>query len=253
MNGKPTDFTFEQVDARAYERLRPGYAPEAIRWVTWRAGVGSACTVVDLAAGTGRLARAFAALGAEIIALEPAANMRAVLAETAPGVRVLEGVAEAMPLEDERADLVVVGGAFHWFRWLDALREIHRVLRPDGALAVFANRSDPGDPVNAALDEVLSRHLDPAWPIHAAAAAWRDAFRGFQLFSQPEEVTFPTPYELPNADLGASLATSSDVASLPIDRRTALLEDLGRIAATLPPRVRIRLLTDVALCFRRQV
>ena len=42
-------FSFEAVDALDYEELRPGYAPEAVRWVVERAGVDPNAVVVDLA------------------------------------------------------------------------------------------------------------------------------------------------------------------------------------------------------------
>jgi predicted RNA methylase len=69
-------FSFEVVDADDYEELRPGYAPEAAAWVAERGGIVPGSLMIDLAAGTGLLSRRFVALGAEVIAVEPAANMR---------------------------------------------------------------------------------------------------------------------------------------------------------------------------------
>ena len=72
-------FSFEVVDAFHYDELRPEYAPEAVVWVAERVGIGRGASVVDLAAGTGRLSGRFLQLGVDVIAVEPAANMRAVL------------------------------------------------------------------------------------------------------------------------------------------------------------------------------
>ena len=93
--------------------------------------------MVDLAAGSGKLTRPLAALGCEVIAIEPVAEMRAAIGPTA---RALDGTAEAMPLPDDSADVVTVGQAFHWFDGPVALAEIERVLRPGGALALVWNR-----------------------------------------------------------------------------------------------------------------
>jgi len=46
-----------------------------------------------------------------------------------------QAVAERGGLEHE-VDGVTVGQAFHWCKQDDTLREIHRVLRPDGVLLV---------------------------------------------------------------------------------------------------------------------
>ena len=72
-------FSFEVVDAIHYDELRPMYAPEAVAWVAERCELGPGANVVDLAAGTGRLSGRFVELGFDVVAVEPAANMRAVL------------------------------------------------------------------------------------------------------------------------------------------------------------------------------
>ena len=122
--------SFETV-ADAYERARPGYAPAAVEWIAERLPFGR---VLDLAAGTGKLTRQLVARGADVVAVEPGEEMRAVLARVVPGVEVLAGSAEAIPLPDESVDTVTVAQAFHWFRAEEALAEIHRVLRPGGLL-----------------------------------------------------------------------------------------------------------------------
>ena len=68
--------------------------------------------MVDLAAGTGKLTRPLLATGAEIVAVEPVTEMRAVLPA---GARALDGTAEAIPLATASADAVTVAQAFHWF------------------------------------------------------------------------------------------------------------------------------------------
>jgi SAM-dependent methyltransferase len=130
-------FNFEVVDALDYDELRPEYAPEAVAWVAERCGIGPGSRLVDLAAGTGRLSGWFLQLGVDVIAVEPAANMRAVLEERFPTIRAIVATAESMPFDDGAVDAVVVGNAFHHFGRDAAMAEIHRILRPGGALAVF--------------------------------------------------------------------------------------------------------------------
>jgi SAM-dependent methyltransferase len=136
--------------ADAYEHARPGYAPEAVAFLVDRLGLGSGRVVVDLAAGTGKLARQLLPSGARVVAVEPLAEMRSLIPA---GIESLDGTAEAIPLPNACADAVTVGQAFHWFDAEAALREIERVSRPGGLLALVSNRRDP-----SAFDEVLARH-----------------------------------------------------------------------------------------------
>src|SRR5690242_6460089 len=97
--------------ADEYERGRPSYPRQAISWVLGE----SPLEVLDLGAGTGKLTAALLAAGHRVSAVEPLAQMRSVLAQTAPGARLLDGTAEHLPLADGSVDAVVVGAAFHWF------------------------------------------------------------------------------------------------------------------------------------------
>jgi SAM-dependent methyltransferase len=130
-------FSFEVVNALDYDKLRPDYAPHALAWVAERGGLVPGSVVVDLAAGTGQLSRRFMPLGVDLVAVEPAANMRAVLAERLPAGRVLGGTAESIPLGDDSVDAVVVGSAFHRFDRERAFAGIACVLRPGRVLALF--------------------------------------------------------------------------------------------------------------------
>src|SRR5205823_1047502 len=76
----------------AYERARPSYPPAAVDFVVRELGIGPASTVVDLAAGTGKLTRLLVPTGATIIAVEPVEAMRAKLVESVPWVARLNQV-----------------------------------------------------------------------------------------------------------------------------------------------------------------
>lgn len=73
---------------------------------------------MDLGAGTGIFTEALAAReeGFEIVAVEPHADMRAVLEKrNLPGVKVVDGTAEDVPVESGWADAVFVAQV----RWFD--------------------------------------------------------------------------------------------------------------------------------------
>src|SRR3954454_8698436 len=131
-------FSFGRIAAE-YDDVRPEYAPEALARAEEALGLTGGSRVVDLAAGSGKLTRALAGRFAEVVAIEPNDEMRAVLAGRSAGIRVLAGTAERMPLPDDSADAVFVGDAFHWFDGPAAVAELARVVRPGGGVALLWN------------------------------------------------------------------------------------------------------------------
>ena len=144
--------------AADYERARPSYPPEAIDVLRAEAGIGPGRRVCDLAAGTGKLTRLLVATGADIVAVEPVPGMRAQLAEVLPEIEVLDGTAEAIPLDDDSVHAVTVAQAFHWFKFDEALAEIRRVLEPGGTLAILFNQRDERVPWVKTWNDVIEWH-----------------------------------------------------------------------------------------------
>ena len=120
-----------------YDRYRPGYPDDAVRWCAGREGG----RVIDVGSGTGRFAVAAQALGYDVLAVEPDPGMRAVAERALPG-RTAAGSAEAIPVEDDSADAVTAAQAYHWFDPEPAAAEFARVLRPGGQVAILWNSRD---------------------------------------------------------------------------------------------------------------
>jgi SAM-dependent methyltransferase len=223
----------------AYERGRPEYPPEAIALLGLRPGMA----VLDLAAGSGKLTRPLLEAGAVVTAVEPVKEMREALPE---GARVLEGTAEAIPLGDGSVELVTVGQAFHWFDGDAALREIHRVLRPGGRLALLWNRRLDDDPVNRAIDALLNPHRGDVPGMRRDA--WRAAFRQTTLFGPLEEHELPNEQRLDAEGLADRLGSISFIASLPDEERAPVLAAARELAANGP--VSVLYLAQVQICAR---
>jgi SAM-dependent methyltransferase len=221
--------------AEAYERGRPGYPDEAIAWLSDRLRLGSGPTVVDLAAGTGKLSRALASAGAQVIAVEPLERMRAQIG--AP-VRALEGTAERIPLPDGSADALTVAQAFHWFDGEAALAEIHRVLRPGGQLALIWNVRLLDDPGQAAVEELIAPYTGEI-PRHRSGD-WRRPIEASERFGPLEERDFPNEQSLDADGLVDRVASTSAIAALDSPERDALLERVRAVAANGPVTLRYR-------------
>lgn len=155
--------SFDRV-ADAYERGRPGWPPELLDLLP----VPDEATVLDVGAGTGKLTRVLAARYAKVFALEPLAELRAILEERVPQAEALPGVAEAIPLGDGSVNAVFTGQAFHWFANDIAVAEIARVLRPGGVLARLWNEAIDPNPLpadyRARLDELYDAMPPPPIP-----------------------------------------------------------------------------------------
>ena len=225
--------------AEAYERGRPRYPAEALELLLPRLPAGAA--VLDLAAGTGVLTRPLLEAGLEVVAVEPVAEMRAALPGSA---RALEGTAEAIPLGSGEVDAVVVGQAFHWFDGDAALAEIHRVLRPDGLLALFWNRRVDEDPVNCAIHEVVEPYRANT-PTHRLDA-WRAPFERTSLFAPLSEHELPNEQRLDAGGMEARVGSISFIATLDEPERTRVLERARAIAGEGTVTVPYR--TEVQLC-----
>ena len=101
--------------------------------------------IVEVGAGTGRLTLELLGRARELVAVEPAASLRALLiqrlarAEHGDRTRVIDGFFDDLPLPDDWADLVVACSAFtpEAGHGGDAgLDEMERVCAPDGVVAI---------------------------------------------------------------------------------------------------------------------
>jgi SAM-dependent methyltransferase len=223
----------------AYERARPEYPPEAISYLAAELDLRPGRTVLDLAAGSGKLTRPLAALGCEVIAVEPVAEMRAAIGPAAASA--LDGTAEAIPLGDDSVDAVTVGQAFHWFDGPKALAEIERVLRPGGALALVWNRRPvEASALHAEITELIAPYRRDA-PSHSSGV-WREAFTGREL----TERTFAFTQRLDADGLADRVGSTSFVATLDDERRLPLLDRVRALAAEGP--VDVPYVCEIHLC-----
>jgi SAM-dependent methyltransferase len=157
--------------ANAYEAM---FVPALFR--QWASKVAEAAHIqpgqraLDVACGTGILARELnARMGSSgyVAGVDPNPGMVAVANQLAPAIKWREGVAESLPFPDQSFDAVVSQFGLMFFTdRRQALREMVRVLAPDGCMVVAVWDSLDNIPAFAAevalLEETAGRRAADA-------------------------------------------------------------------------------------------
>jgi SAM-dependent methyltransferase len=180
--------------------------------------------------------------GHDVVAVEPDGGMREAFAAAMPGIEILEGSAEELPVPDGAFDAVTAGQALHWFEER-ALPEFARALRPGGLLGVIFNLRDESEPWVAELARILR---------HPEADAEIETFG--PLFGPVAEATFTHAQQIDVPGLLGLVSSRSYTIVMPADERAEMLagvEALGRRAAAASTDGELRL-PYVTVCLRAE-
>ncbi|CAM9688354.1 unnamed protein product [Ectocarpus fasciculatus] len=174
-------------NASFYETTRPGYPAHALRAIEAeirRSGLtGSGELLVDLGAGTGKFTREILPFalseGLSLVGVEPVKAMRDQFEAAVPGVQIVEGAGEAIPIPDSSARALVAAQSFHWMSSVVTLREVHRVLVPGGLFALVWNTRDCTRPWVRALEDIIDPFYGDDVP-RQHGGSWRQSFRDLE-------------------------------------------------------------------------
>jgi SAM-dependent methyltransferase len=218
--------------ALAYEAGRATYPAPAVQAILSVTGAAPGRTLLELGAGTGKLTGALVASGARVLALEPVAGMREVLARNVPGADVLDAVAEAVPVGHASIDAVVAAQSFHWFDAEAATAEVARILRPGGAVALIWNRRDERVDWMQDLTRILDSRAGDA-PRYRTGL-WRRGFDVSPAFEPLEPQTWPHRGTAGRDVVLARVASMSFVAALEAAPRAQLMTEIADLLDTHP-------------------
>jgi SAM-dependent methyltransferase len=218
--------------AATYVAGRPEYPPEIEAWLAHDLGLGGGKTALDLAAGTGKFSPRLLATGATVVAVEPVQAMLDQLIRQYPEVHARSGSAQHIPLDDMSVDAVVCAQSFHWFATSEALHEIHRVLKPGGALGLVWNVRDESAPWVAALTPIMKPFEGDAPRYHSGK--WRKLFPAEGFTALREKRFANTHTGPPEQVIIDRILSVSFMAALPPDQREKVTSQLREVIATYP-------------------
>jgi SAM-dependent methyltransferase len=168
------------------------------------AGITSGQRVLDVACGTGALTAAVAGRvspGGKVLGLDASPEMLAVARRKRPDIEWHLGRAESLPFADASFDAVVSQFGLMFFEdRAAALREMQRVLRPGGQLAVAVCDALDHSPGYGSLAVLLER-----------------------LFGKPVADAFRAPFVLGDAAALRALCAEAGIAAAEVVQRQGIV------------------------------
>lgn len=240
----------------SYERGRPEYPQEAIDFLIETLQISPTSFVLDLGAGTGKFTKLLNRSKATVIAVEPVEGMIRKFQSLYPDIKVLKGSAEDIPLENNTVDAVIAAQAFHWFNGPSALKEIHRVLKPNGKLGLIWNVRDESISWIAELTKIIDPHEGGA--PRFKTMSWKKAFDETKLFSELRLQHFSYIQKGTVETIVDRVGSISFISALPEHQRSDVLTQVRDLVRHHPDtkgqlEIKFPYRTDVYWCERKQI
>ncbi|KAI9266717.1 S-adenosyl-L-methionine-dependent methyltransferase [Phascolomyces articulosus] len=214
--------------ADAYARTRPRYPKAALDKIQ-KLIPNLNASILDLAAGTGILTQLLVDRGyTNVTAVEPVDGMLEKLISLLPEVAAKKGTSWEIPLPSQTQDAVIVAQAWHWFADLNSLKEIHRVLKPNGYFVLLWNMESPRSLWVQGLRNIYERY-EKVYRLGGWRAVFTEKEAG-ELFDLPlNRQQFEYDFLVPKDDIFHRIMTRSFIAILSNEERVAMTKEMEDI------------------------
>jgi SAM-dependent methyltransferase len=214
--------------AQEYDRIRPTYPDEFFDDVVAFAAL-SGLPALDVGAGTGRASLPLARRGVRVTAIEPDADMAAILVERADGLSIDVVVSAFEAFEPTQPyGLLICAQAWHWLdpatRWARAAA----ALSAGGALALCWNEDRFNDVLVGHLRAAYAAQVGPdgTGETRGEPDGFWPQFQAEPAFTDQEYRQYDWARTMPAADIIANLGTYSQFLILDPPVRAAFFADL---------------------------
>lgn len=123
--------------ANIYEKARPSVPEYPVRIISLYLGK-KPDTVVDIGCGTGLSTLVWKSAANNVVGIEPSEDMISVArGKSCDNMKFIQAFSDNTTLSDNCADVVVCSQSFHWMEPAATLKEVNRILKPDGIFATI--------------------------------------------------------------------------------------------------------------------
>jgi ubiquinone/menaquinone biosynthesis C-methylase UbiE len=228
-----------------YHRFRAPYPQAAIDFIIERYKLGEDMRALDLGCGPGTIAIPLSYAVAEVVAVDPDAEMIAVGRRLAASrgreqIQWLRSRAEDVSLGAEMFRVATIGQAFHWMDRDEVLRKLAILIADGGGLAlVNPGKRRPQESWEPVADQVIAKFLgprtrhpqsNPQEPEHEPALVRSEYFSKFTAHEFPGTITRDI-----HSIVGCIYSKSSSARRLFGDRAMEFEAKLGEALLGLAP------------------
>ena len=154
-----------------YARYRPNYPDEVIDLLRKQFKLSNKSRVLDLGCGTGQIAIQIAQYVSEVIAVDPQEDMlkegqKLVDIRGVFNIKWILGESGNIPRISSHIndiDLTVIARAFHWMDKEQTLKDLYKITKADGGIAIIYDDSGPRDgsmiPWKETVDQLVKKWL----------------------------------------------------------------------------------------------
>lgn len=147
--------------ASLYADNRPSYSSNFLKYMKEELGFTPTALGADIGCGTGQLTKILAGYFNFLYAVEPNDSMMKECQKRLYDCKNIDYIcrcADSTGIGDNMLDYVTVAQAFHLFHNVETLREIKRILKPEGQFIIVYNMKNHSSNLFIKNEEVLIKH-----------------------------------------------------------------------------------------------
>ena len=231
--------------AQYYDRFRAPYPQAAIDFIVERYNLGDGARALDLGCGPGTIAIPLSSTVAEVVAVDPDADMiaegrRLAASRGRRNIQWLQARAEDLSLDAGPFRVATIGQAFHWMDRDEALRRLAILTADGGGLAlVNPGKRRPQESWEPVASRIVAKFLGPRTrhpKSNPHEPEHEPALRRSETFSQFTAVEFPSAIKRDiHSIIGCLYSMSSSARPLFGDDAQAFEAELSRALLGLNP------------------
>jgi ubiquinone/menaquinone biosynthesis C-methylase UbiE len=217
-----------------YDRTRPLFEPIATQGIQAILDlIGPAARILDIGTGTGRISVPLLERGADLVGCDLSPKMLRRMVEKHPAARLALADASSLPFPAARFDAALTVHVLHLIApWREALKEIRRVLAPEGVYLNVRTWASAGESIRDAV-RLFWRHGLESRGVTVGPPGMRshEEFQAELLSlgasrTEREVVHFSLPFTLREQLDRISSRSFSDAWDVPDDHHAVIVQEL---------------------------